>query len=258
MSRAIGMFDSGVGGISVLRDAVRMLPHERFIFYGDNQNAPYGIKTQYEILNCTQRAIQTLLERNVKALVLACNTATAAAAKELRAKLDIPVIGMEPALKPASLLPGDGYVVVMATRMTLTQPKFLRLMERYGQNALPVPCPGLMECVEAGVFSGPRVEGLLDRLLASVRGIPVKAVVLGCTHYPFLRGAISRCFAPGTPLIDGNLGTARQLRRRLEEEGLLSPGPGGAVSFHSSQEGGEAEARMRCMLKLWQETTECV
>ena len=74
--------------------------------------------------------------------------------------------------------------------------------------------------------------------------------MLGCTHYPFLRGAISRCFAPGTPLIDGNLGTARQLRRRLEEEGLLSPGPGGAVSFHSSQEGGEAEARMRCMLKL--------
>ena len=258
MSRAIGMFDSGVGGISVLRDAVRMLPHERFIFYGDNQNAPYGVKTQCEILNCTQRAIQTLLERNVKALVLACNTATAAAAKELRAKLDIPVIGMEPALKPASLLPGDGYVVVMATHMTLTQPKFLRLMERYGQNALPVPCPGLMECVEAGVFSGPRVEGLLDRLLASVRGMPVKAVVLGCTHYPFLRGAISRCFAPGTPLIDGNLGTARQLRRRLEEEGLLSPGPGGAVSFHSSQEGGEAEARMRCMLKLWQETTERV
>lgn len=102
MSRAIGMFDSGVGGISVLRDAVRMLPHERFIFYGDNQNAPYGVKTQCEILNCTQRAIQTLLERNVKALVLACNTATAAAAKELRAKLDIPVIGMEPALKPGA------------------------------------------------------------------------------------------------------------------------------------------------------------
>lgn len=170
----------------------------------------------------------------------------------------MPVIGMEPALKPASLLPGDGYVVVMATHMTLTQPKFQRLMERYGQNALPVPCPGLMECVEAGVFSGPRVEDLLDRLLSSVRGLPVKAVVLGCTHYPFLRGAIARCFAPGTPLIDGNLGTARQLRRRLEEEGLLSPGPGGAVSFHSSQEGGEAEARMRRMLRLWQETTERV
>ena len=115
-----------------------------------------------------------------------------------------------------------------------------------------------MECVEAGAFSGPRVESLLDRLLSSVRGLPVKAVVLGCTHYPFLRGAIARCFAPGTPLIDGNLGTARQLRRRLEEEGLLSPGPGGAVSFHSSQEGGEAEARMRRMLRLWQETTERV
>ena len=245
--RPVGVFDSGLGGISVLGEMLDVLPEENFVYYGDTRNVPYGDKRPEEVLRLTHLAVDKLIAMDCKAVVIACNTATSA-----------PVIGMEPALKPASLLPGDGYVVVMATHMTLTQPKFQRLMERYGQNALPVPCPGLMECVEAGVFSGPRVEDLLDRLLSSVRGLPVKAVVLGCTHYPFLRGAISRCFAPGTPLIDGNLGTARQLRRRLEEEGLLSPGPGGAVSFHSSQEGGEAEARMRRMLRLWQETTERV
>ena len=234
--RPVGIFDSGLGGISVLGQMLDVLPEENFVYYGDTRNIPYGDKRPEEVLRLTHLAVDKLIAMDCKAVVIACNTATSAAAGPLRQELHMPVIGMEPALKPASLLPGDGYVVVMATHMTLTQPKF----------------------VEAGVFSGPRVEGLLDRLLASVRGMPVKAVVLGCTHYPFLRGAISRCFAPGTPLIDGNLGTARQLRRRLEEEGLLSPGPGGAVSFHSYQEAGEAEARMRCMLKLWQETTERV
>ena len=256
--RPVGVFDSGLGGISVLGEMLDVLPEENFVYYGDTRNVPYGDKRPEEVLRLTHLAVDKLIAMECKAVVIACNTATSAAAGPLRQELHMPVIGMEPALKPASLLPGDGYVVVMATQMTLTQPKFLRLMELYGQNALPVPCPGLMECVEAGIFSGPRVESLLDRLLSPVRGLPVKAVVLGCTHYPFLRGAIARCFAPGTPLIDGNLGTARQLRRRLEEEGLLSPGPGGAVSFHSSQEGGEAEARMRRMLRLWQETTERV
>ena len=133
----------------------------------------------------------------------------------------MPVIGMEPALKPASLLPGDGYVVVMATHMTLTQPKFLRLMERYGQNALPVPCPGLMECVEAGVFSGPRVEGLLDRLLASVRGMPVKAVVLGCTHYPIIRKNIMRLY-PSLKIVNPSYEIIARIKQILENEDLLA------------------------------------
>ena len=178
MSRAIGMFDSGVGGISVLRDAVRMLPHERFIFYGDNQNAPYGVKTQCEILNCTQRAIQTLLERNVKALVLACNTATAAAAKELRAKLDIPVIGMEPALKPAHFLRHGGQILVLATPATLHMEKFRHLMEQYGEGAVPVEGYGLVECIESGhvaPFSPIRARispGLTRRLTSRSTGLP--------------------------------------------------------------------------------------
>ena len=180
MSRAIGMFDSGVGGISVLRDAVRMLPHERFIFYGDNQNAPYGVKTQCEILNCTQRAIQTLLERNVKALVLACNTATAAAAKELRAKLDIPVIGMEPALKPAHFLRHGGQILVLATPATLHMEKFRHLMEQYGEGAVPVEGYGLVECIESGHVApdDPQLISVLHKLLDPHLDVKTDAVVL--------------------------------------------------------------------------------
>ena len=238
--RPVGVFDSGLGGISVLGEMLDVLPEENFVYYGDTRNVPYGDKRPEEVLRLTHLAVDRLIAMDCKAVVIACNTATSAAAGPLRQELHMPVIGMEPALKPASLLPGGGYVVVMATHMTLTQPKFLRLMERYGQNALPVPCPGLMECVEAGAFSGPRVESLLDRLLSSVRGLPVKAVVLGCTHYPFLRGAISRCFAPGTPLIDGNLGTARQLRPPAGGGGPPLPRTGrrGDVSLLAGGRGG--------------------
>ena len=248
-SRPVGVFDSGLGGISVLGTLLDVLPQENFVYYGDTRNIPYGDKQPQEVLALTHRAVDELIRRGCKAVVIACNTATSAAAGPLRQELHMPVIGMEPALKPASLLPGGGITVVMATRMTLTQPKFQRLMALYGQNALPLPCPGLMECVEAGELSGPRVEALLDRLLAPLGDEPVKAVVLGCTHYPFLREAIAGRFAPGTPLLDGNLGTARQLKRRLDEEGLSSPGPGGEVAFLSSREG-EA-ARMRAMLDMW-------
>lgn len=251
--RPVGVFDSGLGGISALGEMLGVLPEENFIYYGDTLHIPYGDKQPSEVLRLTHQAVDKLIAMDCKAVVIACNTATSAAAGPLRQELHMPVIGMEPALKPAALLPGEGCIVVMATQMTLTQPKFLRLMELYGRDALPLPCPGLMECVEAGELSGPRVEGLLDRLLAPVRGLPVKAVVLGCTHYPFLRRAIAGFFPPGTPLIDGNLGTARQLRRRLEEEGLLSPGPGGKVSFCSSLEGGEAAGRMRRMLEIWKQ-----
>ena len=255
--RPVGVFDSGLGGISVLGQMLDVLPEENFVYYGDTRNVPYGDKRPEEVLRLTHLAVDKLIAMDCKAVVIACNTATSAAAGPLRQELHMPVIGMEPALKPASLLPGDGYVVVMATQMTLTQPKFLRLMERYGQNALPVPCPGLMECVEAGVFSGPRVEGLLDRLLASVRGMPVKAVVLGCTHYPFLRGAISPLLCAGHPAHRRATSAppascAAGWRRRRS-----SP-PDRAEPCRSTppRRAGRRRTRMRCMLALWQETTE--
>lgn len=249
--RPVGVFDSGLGGISVLGELLRVLPNENFVYFGDTKHIPYGDKEPTQVLGYTHAAVDRLIALGCKAIVLACNTATGVAAGALRQELKMPIIGMEPALKPASLLPGEGRVVVMATRVTLSQPKFLHLMERYGKDAFPLPCPGLMECVEAGELSGPEVDKLLAELLAPCRDMNVKAVVLGCTHYPFLRSAIAKFFAPETPLVDGNLGTARQLGRRLAQEGLSSDAAGGQVTFLSSMEGKEAVLQMQRMLEMW-------
>ena len=251
-NRPVGFLDSGLGGISVLGEALKILPDENFCYFGDTRNIPYGDKPPEMVYRYTHAAVEQLISLGCKAIVIACNTATSVAAAQLRQELPLPIIGMEPALKPASLLPGDGRVLVMATQNTLKLPKFQALMALYGQHAIPLPCPGLMECVEDGELSGGRVETLLSELFEPYRHESIKAVVLGCTHYPFLRRTISRFFSPDTALIDGNLGTVKQLRRRLEEENLLSSGPGGCISFHSSLEGEEPLLRMRQMLNLWQ------
>lgn len=249
-NRPVGVFDSGLGGISVLGEALRGLPGEDYVYFGDTRHIPYGDKPPDEVLRYTHEAVDKLIQLDCKAIVLACNTATSVAAGKLRQELRLPIIGMEPALKPASLLPREGRVVVLATRVTLSQPKFRSLMERYGQNALPVPCTGLMECVEAGELEGERVEGLLRVLLRPCMDMPVKAVVLGCTHYVFLKKAIAGFFAPDVPLIDGNEGTVRQLGRRLSEEGLLTGRRGGRVTFLSSMEDERTLTQMQNMLMM--------
>lgn len=251
-NRPVGFFDSGLGGISVLGEALRVLPQENFVYLGDTKHIPYGDKPPELVFQYTHDAIERLVGLGCKAVVIACNTATSVAAGQLRQELALPIIGMEPALKPASFVEGDGKVLVMATRVTLALPKFQLLMERYGQDAIPLPCPGLMECVEAGELSGERVETLLETLTRPYRNETIKAVVLGCTHYPFLKKTIAKFFAPTVQLMDGNLGTVRQLGRRLAEEGLSSAGPGGQVTFLSSLEGADPLRRMQQMLALWQ------
>ncbi len=249
----IGVFDSGMGGISVLAEALRVLPLEDYLYYGDTLHIPYGGKTPEQVLFLTRRAVDKLIGLGCKAIVLACNTATSAAAAALRQELSLPVIGVEPALKPACLLPGEGKVLVMATQMTLSQPKFQLLMEKYGQDAVSVPCPGLMECVEAGQLSGQPVMDCLESLLGAYRNTAVKAVVLGCTHYVFLKKAISAFMGPQIPLIDGNHGTAQQLLRVLEERGLLETDPShqGSVQFLTSAlERENTLEKMRVMLQL--------
>ena len=230
--RPIGVLDSGVGGISVLRSLVRVLPDERYLYYGDTRNAPYGDRAEAEIRALTRAAAEHLLEQGVKALVIACNTATSAAVKVLRGELDIPVIGVEPALKPAAMARGQGKVLVMATAATLRQDKFQSLMERYGQDALVAPCPGLMEFAERGELDSPALDAYLDERLLPLRGERIDAVVLGCTHYVFLRSAVAR-HVPGARLFDGNLGTARRLEALLTEADARSGGPG-SVEFEAS------------------------
>lgn len=217
----IGIFDSGMGGISVLHAARRLLPHENFLYYGDNANAPYGTRSIEEIRRLAGGAIDRLLERGVKAIVIACNTATSAYGEILRARLTIPVVGMEPALKPAQAARHGGAILVLATRATLTLPKFRRLMDAYGDAAIPVVGEGLVELVESGLAGTPAADDALRRLLTPYLDRPVDCVVLGCTHYAFLARSV-RALLPDARIFDGREGTAERLRDLLACGGLLA------------------------------------
>ena len=228
----IGVFDSGIGGISTLRDMIRELPDERFIYYGDAANAPYGTKSTQEVIACVRNVVEHLLEKEIKALVIACNTATGAAAATLRRELSIPVIGMEPALKPASQVRKNGSVLVLATPLTLHQDKFENLMKQYGQGAVKVPCPGLMEIVEED--DGAAAQQYLRELFSRFDLDQVDAVVLGCTHYVFLKDMIRSLLPERIAITDGNAGTARQLRRVLAKAELLNGEGPGSVELETS------------------------
>ena len=227
----IGVFDSGVGGIGTLAALRRELPGETFLFYGDTANAPYGTKSRDEVMACINRIMEHLLDHDVKAVVIACNTATAVAAAELRARYDLPIIGIEPALKPASEVRKEGSILVLATPMTLKLEKFRALYERYGEGAIPLPCPGLMELVECEADDEAR-RYLLE-LFSPYDLTKVDAVVLGCTHYVFLRPILKEILPETVSVLDGNEGTARQLRRVLASKDLLSDGPG-SVTLETS------------------------
>ena len=227
----IGVFDSGVGGIGTLAALRRELPEEKFLFYGDTANAPYGTKSRDEVMGCINRIMEHLLAQDVKAVVIACNTATAVAAAELRARYDLPIIGIEPALKPASEMRKDGSILVLATPMTLKLEKFRALYARYGEGAIPLPCPGLMELVERE--ANDEARRYLLELFSPYDLTKVDAVVLGCTHYVFLRPLLKEILPAGVSVLDGNEGTARQLRRVLTAKELLSDGPG-SVTLETS------------------------
>ena len=223
----IAVFDSGVGGISVLRHLVRLMPSERFLYFGDSANAPYGTKSKDDVKHLTFAAAGMLMEQGIKALVVACNTATSAAINELRA--DYPhliVIGIEPALKlAADRFPG-GKLGVMATPMTLREEKFALLMDRFDESCdiYKIPAPGLVELIESGKADSPETDVLLKKLFAPYPELD--ALVLGCTHYPFAAKAISRVLGDKVALLDGGDGTARETKRRLEAAGLLRTGEG--------------------------------
>lgn len=234
----VGVFDSGVGGISVLREMVRELPREDFYFFGDSLHAPYGTKTMDEVRRLTLENVVRMREYGIKAIVVACNTATSAAISRLRELYtEMPVVGIEPALKPAVLEKENAHVLVMATQATVKANKFRELLARFEEQAevTPVGCPGLMEFVEAGTLEGPKLEAYLRELLAPYLAMEIDAVVLGCTHYPFVKKTIQKVLGPGPHLIDGSRGTARELKRRLEREDLLTDRPGpGKVTFEES------------------------
>ncbi len=222
----VAVFDSGVGGVSVLRELVRIMPEENYLYYGDSANAPYGEKSTEQVRQLADLCVEKLTCMGAKAVVVACNTATGAAIEFLRDKYShIPVIGIEPALKPAVLRKSNSVVLVMATHVTLNEEKFLKLAAHYKDMAtiIPVECPGLAKLVEEGRADLPETKAYLEKLLAPYAG-KADSVVLGCTHYPFVKKYISEILGADTVVFDGGEGTARETRRRLIEAGIKYTG----------------------------------
>lgn len=248
----IAVFDSGVGGISVLRQLKALMPNERYLYYGDSAHAPYGTRQVSEVQRLCLNAAEHLIGQGIKALVVACNTATAAAIGLLRQTYpDLIIVGIEPAVKLAADRYPGSTVGVMATPVTLHEEKFHALASRYAEicRIVTLPAPGLADLVEEGKANFPESEALLRPLLESWAG-RLDALVLGCTHYPFASQTIRKILGDGTALLDGGEGTAQQTRRQLEKAGLLYDGPGQIIIQSSSPDPGMLQ---RCRQLLEQE-----
>jgi glutamate racemase len=219
----IGIFDSGLGGISVVNSLRKILPNENLIYYGDSKYAPYGPQTVEQVISHSERIVEYFISRNVKAIVIACNTATSAAATHLRKKYTLPIIGMEPALKPAALAHPGGYIAVLATAMTLRESKFMEQVELYKEDSTIIKCPTpeFVELVESQNISYQAIYQILDGVLPKAIKEQINGVVLGCTHFIFLKQTISAYFNHTVNIYDGNLGTVFQLKRTLMNLNLL-------------------------------------
>ena len=237
----IGFLDSGVGGLSVMREALKIMPNENYIYFGDSKNAPYGVKSKKEIRDLTFNVVEFLIQKGIKGLVVACNTATSAAVSELRrAYPDMPLVGIEPAIKPAVELNKKGKILIMATPMTIKQEKFNLLLNKYKEKGeiVPIQCAGLMEFVEDGILKGEELEKYLEDKLNPYKEEEIGSIVLGCTHYPFVKGTIRKIVGEDIAIIDGGEGTAREIKRRLHEKNLLTDSiePGNITIYNSSED----------------------
>ncbi len=220
----IGVFDSGLGGLSVVKTLRRLMPHENIIFFGDSARNPYGTKTKNEVREYSFEIVKSLSEIPVKAVVIACNTATSAAAKELRKAFEFDIVGMEPALKPAAELKTPSKIAVWATNLTLREEKFSHLRKRFDgdHDIVMVACPQLVQLVEHDQLQDqPLVEETLKHYIAKSQG--AEFIVLGCTHFLFFKKQLQALLGNSARLIDGNEGTIRHLQALLKEKDLLAP-----------------------------------
>jgi glutamate racemase len=251
-SAPIGVFDSGVGGISVLKHIRALMPQESLIYVADSKHAPYGNQTPEFIQARSFHLAEFLLNQGVKALVVACNTATAAAISSLRERYpDLLIIGMEPALKPAVAATKTGVVGVLATSGTLKSAQFSALLEHYAQGVEVVTqaCIGLVECVEKGELTSLSTKALLKQYLQPLLSAKADTIVLGCTHYPFVRALIEEIVGSDVVLIDTGDAVAKQLKNRLQDNQLMCAlDELGSVSFWSNNEADDTE---KVMSALW-------
>lgn len=253
--RPIGFFDSGLGGASVLKQALRLLPREDYVYYGDNGHAPYGERSREEIERLTFAGVEYLVQQRCKALVIACNTATAAAIEQLRQRFSLPILSVEPAIKPACEAPGSGKVLMMATFSTTHAHRYLELKARMPdpQRVIDVACPGIVPHIEAGELELAVYEPILDELLSPYWGMQIDSIVLGCTHFPFIREVIAAYakahFQGECILRDGSMGTCRHLKQVLERDGLINDHGSGKVMLHTTGDPQRVERVFRALLE---------
>jgi glutamate racemase len=230
---AIGVFDSGVGGLSVLREIRALLPCENLIYIADSAHIPYGEKSKQYVETRAQVIAGFLVARGAKALLVACNTATAAAVASLRSAFSVPIVGMEPGVKPAALLTQSGVIGVLATPGTLASQKFAALLQRHAGAAQVVvqACPGLVEHIERGDTAGPHTRALVQRYVEPLLERGADTLVLGCTHYPFVAKLIRDAAGPAVKLVETGAAVAQQLKRRLTAGQLLT-----SLRSHGSEE----------------------
>jgi glutamate racemase len=235
--RAIGIFDSGIGGLTVVNAVFDLLPQEQVIYYGDTANIPYGSKTESVIREFSFKITEFLLAKNCKAIVVACNTASAAALDALRKHWpEIPFIGMEPAVKPAAKLTQTGKVGVLATAGTFKSQRYAKLMETYaeGVEMIENPCVGLVKLIEQKKVNHPETKALLESILRPMEAEGVDTFVLGCTHYPFVEVLINEIIDEAEHIINPAPAVARQLKNILEKRGLLHKGKPDPPEFYAS------------------------
>ena len=235
---SIGIFDSGIGGLTVAAAIRQALPAERLLYFGDNVHVPYGERTQEQIRAFSIGITEALLAQGCRSIVVACNTASSAALGALRERFPhVPVIGMEPAVKPAVEHTRTGVVGVLATKATVQGPALADVVERFakGVTVIQQACPGLAQRIDAGQFGGPAIEGLLRGWIEPMLARNIDALVLGCTHYPLVRDLIERIAGPEVRVIDPAPAIARRLAHRLAEAGMaLPPGPAGQLHCWTS------------------------
>ncbi|MFJ4196484.1 glutamate racemase [Pseudomonas sp. NPDC089534] len=253
----VAVFDSGVGGLSVLAEIQRLLPGESILYFADCGHIPYGEKTPEFIRQRCALMAAFFREQGAKALVLACNTATVAAVADLRRDFpDWPIVGMEPAVKPAAAATRSGVVGVLATTGTLASAKFAALLDRFATDVKVItqPCPGLVERIEGGDLHSDALRRMLHGYVEPLLAAGCDTIILGCTHYPFLKPMLATMIPAEISLIDTGAAVARQLQRLLAERGLLADGPSRAARFWTS---GDPQA-FRTVLPLLGQTSDDV
>lgn len=252
----IGVFDSGLGGITVMQELVKRLPQEDFLYVADSGHCPYGGKSAEEITARARAITEALLARGAKLIVVACNTATIAAIETLRADYPVSFVGMEPAVKPAAARTYSGVIGVLATGAALAGEKLHKLIREHagGVRVITQPCPGLVERVELGDLNGPQTRQLVERYTQPLLESGADVLVLGCTHYPFLRPLIAEVVGPRVVIMDTGEAVSRRTEALLLAEGLLVASPlSGKVQWFST---GDADATAVVASRLWGRTVD--